>query len=277
MDITQYLTHCVQTDTPVSFSKYGDGEYFCAIGNTGHNCDYDNYTDKKAEALITSIKYMVESTNNAYISKWPDTYITDYWQSLVSKPINWGLQHTILFDGNNDDAKVELYKSIKYNKTLVKVIICNDKIVKVKTLLDLDHGVIIPENNWFDTDFDTYLQNITSIIQEDGRNPLIITCCGINAKIMIYELSKIFPNGIYLDFGSGLDKICTQQTTRLCQQSYDYLVDKLKDILPDNWNNNQQITSPSFYSHNNTKVEKKDHKYNRKRMPYRLQKHLIKK
>lgn len=280
MDITEYLTKCVETNTPVSFSKYGDGEYLCATGGAGYNCDHDNYTERKAMALINSIKYMVDNMENAYISKWPDTYITDYWQSLVSRPINWGLQHTILFDGNNDDAKVQLYKSIKKNNTLVKIILCNHKVAKAKKILDLDHVVIIPLNNWFDNDFEKYLNIIVNIIKSDGRNPLIITCCGMNAKIMICEITKIFPHGIYLDFGSALDKICTQETTRSCQQSYEYLIDKLKDLLPDEWVNEKQkdmIEQPqtSIKSKQVFKPNKKRNSINK--MPPRLQNYLKKK
>lgn len=238
MDITSYLAECVRRNNPVSFSKYGDGEHACALGQTGHNCDADDYTRKKQEGLLRAIRYMVDVASNAFISKWPDensTSITEFWQAQTTKPIRWALQHTILFDGHNDQAKVDLYKAIKSNNHFVKIIICNESIAKAKRLLDLDHVVIIPRKNWFDDEFDQILLKIVDIIVKDGREPLVITCCGVSAKIMIYELSTIFPNGIFLDFGSGLDKICTKETTRLCQQPYDYLVDMLQDILPSDW------------------------------------------
>ena len=52
MDIGNILIDCVKNKTPVSFSKYGDGEYLCASGTPGHNCDNDNYTEKLRYSLI---------------------------------------------------------------------------------------------------------------------------------------------------------------------------------------------------------------------------------
>ena len=270
MDITDYLSNCVKLDIPVSFSKYGDGEYLCATGNDGHNCDNDNYTDKKSSALIQSIKYMVDNTTNAYIARWHHQYVADYWQSLTTKPIRWALYHTIIFDGNNDDAKVRLYKSIRNNKSMVKIIICNEKVAKAKKLLDLHYVIIVPCNNWFDIDFDKHLDQVKNIINKDGRNPLIITSCGMSAKVMIYELSKLYPHGIYLDFGSGLDTICTQERTRLGQQSYEYLVLKLKDILPYDWNKKQEPINIRQLTSRKPQVPPK-------KMPIRLQRYLQKK
>ena len=38
-----------------------------------------------------------------------------------------------------------------------------------------------------------------------------MTSCGQSAKVLIAELHKTYPNGIYLDVGSGLDCICTKR------------------------------------------------------------------
>jgi hypothetical protein len=43
MEITNYLIDCINNKIFVSFSKFGDGEYYAAIGSTGYNCDKDCY------------------------------------------------------------------------------------------------------------------------------------------------------------------------------------------------------------------------------------------
>jgi hypothetical protein len=235
MDITTYLVECVKNKTPVSFSKYGDGEFNCASGHFGRNCDNDQYTPKKREALIYSFKYMVDEAQNSYIGIWHDLQNKTFWESIVTKPVCWSDYHSILFCKQNDEKKAELYRAIK-NSDLNKIIICNELLIKSKSLLNAHHIICVPFNNWFDTQFDYYLNAIHNIIQDDGRQPLVITCCGMSAKIMICQLYKRHPNGIFLDFGSGLDKICTKRESRGWPYSYDYLIDLLKDILPDDWN-----------------------------------------
>jgi len=234
MNITHYLTECINHRIPVSFSKYGDGEFNCANGYYGANCDNDNYTPKKREAIINSFKYMVNEAQNSFIGVWHDSSNKKFWESLVSKPVRWAQYHTILFDEQNDEAKAALYKAIK-NSDFNKIIICNELLIKSKKLFNADHIIHVPFNNWFDNDFENYLNLIKNIICNDSRQPLVITCCGMNAKVMICELYKEYPNGIFLDFGSGLDRLCTKRESRGFTYSYDYLTNLLKDVLPDDW------------------------------------------
>jgi hypothetical protein len=241
MNITLYLTECIKNVIPVSFSKYGDGEYQCAIGGYLKNCDNDRYTHKLSSSLKESFKYMVENAENAYIGKWTDDdKTTKYWSSLVNKPVKWAKYHTIIFDETNDNEKVELYKAIHSSK-IKKIIICNKLLIKSTRLLNIDYMINIPFNNWFDTYFTNVLDTIKNLIHNDEPH-IIITCCGMSSKVLICELTKLYKNGIYLDFGSGLDKICTKRETRGFPFSYEYLTNLLKDILPDNWNDSKYDT-----------------------------------
>jgi len=63
-----------------------------------------------------------------------------------------------------------------------------------------------------------------------------MTSCGMSAKVLIAELSKRFPKGLYFDIGSGLDKICTKKDSRGVYKDYNELVDLFKDIIPEDWN-----------------------------------------
>ena len=51
MDITNFITICVNTNTPITFVKFGDGEYYCVFGSGGCNCDNDSYTPKLSKRL----------------------------------------------------------------------------------------------------------------------------------------------------------------------------------------------------------------------------------
>lgn len=233
MNITNYLTECIKNNTPVSFSKYGDGEFFCIFYKNGMNCDRDNYSDKLSDGLKKSFIYMVENADNGYIGMWHNLETSLILETLVNKKVKWALYHTIIFDKKEDENKAILYKTIKHSK-LKKIIVCNELLIKSKLLLDIDEIILIPFNNWFDTQFDNILEQVKDKIQTDG-NHIVITCCGMSAKVLICELTKSFPNGIYLDFGSALDRICTKRDSRGLSYGYDYLTDLLKECLPEDF------------------------------------------
>jgi hypothetical protein len=241
------ITHCILNNIPVRFCKYGDGEHFCAIKYSHNihyitNCDNDTYTRKLSNGIRESFNY-ITSVDNTFIGKWqynPDT--VKYWEDLASKPVNWVAYHTMLFEPNDleDDNrfqhKTKIYKAVKESK-LKKIIICNQLLIKTKNLLNLDHVVIIALNNWFDTQFDTVINEVRQLIGPQDGNHIILTACGMSAKVVIAELHKTHPKGIYLDIGSGLDCLCTKKDSRGWGYKYDQISTKFKEhnFLPQDW------------------------------------------
>ena len=233
MNITPYLTECVNNNKPVTFVKFGDGEFNCMFGaSRGSNCDGDKYTPKKKEMLINSFKYFVDKQSNSYIGMWHIPSNSKILQSIVTNRVKWGRYHTIIFDKTDDDEKVALYKAIRESSSK-KIIVCNNLLEKSGILFN-GTNVFVSINNWFDNDFTNTLNRIKGLIGEDG-NHIVITCCGMAAKILIAQLMMCLPNGIYLDFGSALDIICTKKDSRGWGFGYEYFIDKLHDIIPDNW------------------------------------------
>ena len=67
--LSEKITECVLTQTPIIFGKYGDGEYICVFGNKStaqssfsgadevQNSDNDAYTEKKKAGLIAAIQF----------------------------------------------------------------------------------------------------------------------------------------------------------------------------------------------------------------------------
>lgn len=234
MDITTIITEAIEKHTPISFSKYGDGEYYCSNSMGIRNCDNDNYTETKKIALIESFKYMVDNMNNTYIGLWPDSIQHHFWQNLVNNPIKSVKYHTLLLDNDSRPQKLALYKAIK-DSSLKKIYICNHLLVKAEILFNIDHMVHVPLKNWFDN-FHIYLEQVKSLIKSDQQY-IIMTSAGMAAKILIYELSKLFPNNIYLDCGSAFDKICTKKTSRGWEFSYEEIVNLMENsgLLPIDW------------------------------------------
>ncbi len=244
-DRIDYLTNCIENNIPVVFCKYGDGEFYCSAKyskNIPHtqNCDNDTYTVKLSESLTNAFKY-ITNQDNTFIGRWFNIDVIKYWESLTPKQINWTNYHTLLFNLNelqHDDEfihKSKIYKAIKKSK-LKKIIICNELLVKTELLLNLDHIVIIPLQNWFDEKFTDILNQVRDLIGEE-QNSIVLTACGMSAKVLIAELHKSHPKCIYLDIGSGLDCICTKRNSRGGTYIYDLFYNKFKEhnLLTENW------------------------------------------
>lgn len=151
--VADYLTYCITTKTPVCFLKYGDGEYQCARRFRGHNCDADPYTAALSNGILNSFKYLAEK-QNVLIGAWHNDDICKFWQSLVSRRIQWVNYHTIIIDVKDFevsrsskrseehseteisqseitenctelDKKIELFKTIQETQ-LPKIIVCNE-------------------------------------------------------------------------------------------------------------------------------------------------------
>jgi hypothetical protein len=112
--------------------------------------------------------------------------------------------------------------------------ICNPLLIKAKDLFKVDEMIHVPFNNWFDEYYDNVLNNIKSKIN-DGEQPIILTACGMSAKILIADLAKEYPNGIFLDIGSATDYLCTTCDTRGRKYTYIDLFTLFESILPKDW------------------------------------------
>ena len=170
MNITTLLTNCVKKHIPISFSKYGDGEYNCAKNEYGTNCDNDSYSKKLSNALNISFSYLANKTDNSYMGMWTDIEKTSYWESLSSRRVNWAKYETIIIDDKHIEnkelyieQKINLFKAIKESK-LKKIIICNPLLARAKMLLNIDHEIYIPLNNWFDTNYIEILNYILTLL-----------------------------------------------------------------------------------------------------------------
>lgn len=234
---TLSLANAIENTKPIVFIKYGDGEFSCIYGIKGTNCDGDKYNKKLATKLLESFKYLTQN-KEVYVGAWHDKKLCDYLSVLLNneKSINWCYYHSVIIedrdifiDRTKLKEKIQLFKAIK-NSYMPKCIVCNKMLEKSKILFNADLMIYVPENNWFETSFDTYLNTATEFIKCPS---IFIFCAGMSSKVLIAELYRKFPNNIYIDFGSALDLICTKKDSRGRGYTYDDIHSMLIGILPD--------------------------------------------
>jgi hypothetical protein len=190
-----------------------------------------------SNGILTSFKYLAEKTN-VLIGAWHNEDICRFWQNLVSRRIQWVDYHTIIIDVKDItenrselDKKIALFKTIQETQ-LPKIIVCNELLQRAAVFLNTDLMINVPLRNWFDTKFGEILKQIICAIEKSSGQCIVMFAAGMSSKVLIGELHKIFPQNIYLDFGSALDLLCTRRDSRGRGYSYEILCENLAPILP---------------------------------------------
>ena len=72
MNISEEIIAAIQNCTPITFAKFGDGEYNCMFSTRkeyrGCNCDRDSYTHGLASGLRDALQYLANK-EKCYIGK----------------------------------------------------------------------------------------------------------------------------------------------------------------------------------------------------------------
>jgi hypothetical protein len=238
-DIIDDIIDCVLNKRPILFAKYGDGEYNNANRHRGHNCDGDFYTENFANALKESFIYITSNGFNSYIGLWDDIEKIFFWESLVANniSINRADYHTFIiipdFKSLTFQRKLKMYQTIQQS-SLKKYIICNQLLIKSKILFNATSLIHVPFQNWFDNYFDELIELVCREIGDDPQ-PIVMTSCGMGAKVVIAKLHKIYPGGLFFDIGSAIDFLCTKRDSRGWGYNYEELYNAFSSILPSDW------------------------------------------
>jgi len=258
--IATHLAECIRTNQPASFAKFGDGEIICVYGTLTRmlqincqppalppvgrmNCDHDNYyVPEKAVGLVHAIQYMTNDTSSSFCGLWDNAQKhAAFWQQFVKSPIRWANYHSIIIEkedlvAQNDvlKDKIELYRTIQQS-TRTKIVICNRLLAKAELLLKADYMHYVPTSNWF-AEIHNYIKTITEYLKEKGDEyPIIMTMAGMGAKVILYELMKVYPKAVCIDIGSGLDILCTKRRSRDNGTYYEDMRSAFAPILPMTW------------------------------------------
>lgn len=238
---TNFFTACINANKPVSFVKWGDGEFACVAGHQGENCDGDKYFPELGEAMRKAFLKTAWHPN-VYYGRWHltpnDAHVAASFNAFwamntgrYSSEIPWVNYHCLLRDaerGRKPDM-LNLMKAIQANQRK-KIYVCNKRNSKLCRVIDAEH-IEVPEKCWF-LHYDTVMNEIKSKITPDS---IILFSAGLCTKVAISELLETNPGITCLDFGSSFDCLTRGITSRSYQSSFHEEVAYYSEILPLDW------------------------------------------
>lgn len=192
----------IENNENFTFTKQGDGEIFCMIGQEGQNCDGHSYSKELGNELKKAYN-LFNTLDNCYVTKWTDFDIQgDYVKSKGNIDGDTFLHNEISQD------KYDFFKSLKHSKRK-KIYVGPKKLKEVVNFLNIDIFKEIPEVNAFNYNFDMHAE----------ENAIYLFSASMPAKIWIAKLLKRNKNITCIDIGSGFDPIFIGQTrTRQIQK-----------------------------------------------------------
>jgi len=211
------FTARIRTYSNFILCRMGDGEMRSMISENelDHNCDGCFYYKPLGLDLIKAYIYFLEN-NDAYIGRWhshvykiQDQIDKDFKESFNEnrKFVFFDLINHKLTSANTFKSEIiQFYRTIKESPRK-KIYISNLNMFNaVKPLLNLDYGIIIPEVNSYLLKTDI-LKTIRDLFEDKLKIPdmIILVSAGMFGKVIISEISQLFPENTYIDLGSAFD------------------------------------------------------------------------
>jgi hypothetical protein len=249
------LIQLLQNNSHILFMKYGDGEVECMkVSDTesnsyGQNCDSDVYYPDLSLELKSAFLYFVNESLkkdvNIHIGKWhfhPEIdYLSTYYFNQNSPNIKTLIPFTnyhLVMNDKNGLTNKNMYtfvKTLKENNNYTKIVISNPQNILLQSLFSAQYFVNTPDKCLY-LSIDSIYDNIDIIINnEKNKNIMLLTSCGLSAKIIIYHFFKKYGIQVSaIDIGSSFDLLCKKRVTRSYQIEYSYedIYNYYEDLLP---------------------------------------------
>jgi len=234
---TPIVTQHIRDGIPIRFAKFGDGEFECARGATGNNCDGDVYFPELGQQIQKSFVELAVAPNT-YLGHWniwddvPNFFNTLYTQKtgLPSSDVPWVSYGLLLKDITRAHLPYmyDLVEAIQVSPRN-KIYVCNDMNAKMCSVFRSKH-LSIPPRCWF-LEYD-HIMNLLKEMCKEHPDSIVLLSAGLCSKVAIADLVRTFPTITCLDFGSGFDCLCRGYMTRSYQGKFEVDLAYYKGLLP---------------------------------------------
>ncbi len=223
----------------VIFTKYGDGEYQCMIGEQGHNCDYDSYHPWLARELEKALISLC-SKPNTYIGKWwtseqgGTSAVHEYCNTIASRNgvvVPWAWYH-LAFNGDEFLDYNYMYQFVKFiiNTKRKKILVCNHLNSRMTSFFRADVYVEIPTDSW-SFEYSKWKDALEQHLEKDA---LVLISAGLCSKVLINDITNKHEISC-VDLGSSFDWLARRKPSRSQDHIYAQEVEYYKDFFPLGW------------------------------------------
>jgi hypothetical protein len=241
----------------IIITKFGDGEYLNMtlkhIDET--NCDGDPYTYEFGIRLRESFLNLIERSDNEniYLGRWHTIevycfYYMLYYDYVIKnnkqiKQIPFTHYHFIYPDNEfdlNDNKLFEFVKMIN-TSTKYKIIMSNNTNKKLQIIFNGNFYIEIPKSSWCKNGLYNQIKDKIVELLNINNDAIVIMAGGMGSKVLIAEISLLYPKVSFIDIGSGFDILASKNDSRGWykynnKNNYENQYKYFKSLLPDNYN-----------------------------------------
>jgi len=195
------LVEQIRSGAPVSFARYGDGEWSAILGRDGENCDGHKYSVELQKGLRESIL-----DNPAYsIGMQPVALKTmgrDVIRFISENKLDYHWWNADLFhDANLNGTLFPFIELLQNSRT---VIIGPEYLSELMLFSSISH-IKIPQKNCFDS-YESIYSDIETIAVRESAGCIFLFSASMASNVLIHNLFKKFgTKHSFLDVGSLWD------------------------------------------------------------------------
>ena len=192
---------------PFAFSRFGDGEWSCVLGEMGANADGVEYSPSLARRLRDILKqpqetsYLFGMQNKAQRDMGPRI---NRWMAENNVTKQW-IDADIFHDASERVLLKEFFDSLCDRRVIV---VGPYWLIHMKRFINYAHHIIVPQGQAWRTYFDILdaTENVT------GKDDVVLVSAGMAGKGLVDDLWE--NDSTILDMGSVFDVYCGGRCTR---------------------------------------------------------------
>lgn len=201
-DICELLVH----RRNFKFARYGDGEFNCMMGRTGHNCDYHNYYPDLGRDLILST-----------IVGRSDNVITGIQPLSLNQGIYFDLIEHLFNEKRHELVNADVFHNASITgrfREFMDIVLSRPEDVVFITNEDLEHikGFDLRKTSWIKIRrrdcwlmYDDTRKRIARFDSEHN-NGIFMLCASMMSEVIIRDFAS--SRNTFIDLGSVLDPYC---------------------------------------------------------------------
>ena len=193
-------------DNGFKFARYGDGEFNCMQGRSGHNCDYHNYyPDLGRELLLSTIS---GAADRIYTGIQPLSLSQGVYKDLIGHLFSrrhHDLVNADVFHNASITGRLGEFMDIILSRRDDVILVGNEHFEEMKAFnMSKVRWICIHRVNCWLNYHD--IRRKINQFDEERHDQIFLLCAGMMSEVIIHHFAK--SRNTFIDMGSVLDPYC---------------------------------------------------------------------